>query len=94
MIILSSMETSKDFQEAFQNFMNEYSSVFTIVLSISILLSILIFIIHIVNLNKHADNPQMRKTVMNNLMVSGVCLVAEGAISVILAIMYFLFGRY
>lgn len=85
-------QTSSDFTTKFNNLIDEYSTEIAIVLSVGMLLSIAIFIFHCVQLNNHASNPQARKQDITNLLVTGICLAAQGSVSIILAIIYFAFG--
>lgn len=93
-ILASARTTSTDatFMKKFQSLIDEYSSELTIVLSIGMLLSIAIFIYHCVQLNNHASNPQARKQDISNLLVTGVCLAAQGSVTVILAVIYYMFS--
>lgn len=84
--------TSEDFMAKFAQLIDEYKTEVTIVLSIGVLLSIVIFIYHCVMLNAHANNPSKRSQDISNLLITGVCLAAQGSASIILGIIYYMFG--
>lgn len=84
--------TNNAFMSRFNALMEEYSTEITIVLSIGMLLSVVIFIYHCVQLNNHATNPSARKQDISNLLVTGVCLAAQGSVTIILGIVYYMFG--
>ena len=88
----TSAQTAGSFMNKFQSLIDEYSTELTIVMSVAMLVSIVIFIYHCVQLNLTADNPQGRKTAITNLLITGFCLAAQGALSTILAIIYYAFG--
>lgn len=84
--------TNNDFMDKFHNLMDEYSTEITTVLSVGMLLSVVIFIYHCVQLNNHANNPNARKQDISNLLITGVCLAAQGSVTAILGIVYYMFG--
>lgn len=87
-----STSTNDLFMTKFHALIEEYKTELTIVLSFCVLLSIVIFIFHCVQLNAHANNPQKRAQDISNLLITGVCLAATGSVSVILAIVYYMFA--
>ncbi len=85
-------KTSEDFMAKFAMLIDEYKTELGIVLSIGVLISIVIFIYHCVMLNAHANNPRARSQDISNLLITGVCLAAQGSATIILGIIYFMFG--
>lgn len=85
-------KTSEDFMAKFAMLIDEYKTELGIVLSIGVLLSIVIFIYHCVMLNAHANNPSKRAQDISNLLITGVCLAAQGSATIILGIIYYMFG--
>lgn len=85
-------KTNEDFMAKFAMLIDEYKTELGIVLSIGILLSIVIFIYHCVMLNAHANNPSKRAQDISNLLITGVCLAAQGSATIILGIIYYMFG--
>lgn len=87
-----STSTNDLFMTKFHALIAEYKTELTIVLSIGVLLSIVIFIYHCVQLNLHANASQKRAQDISNLLITGICLAAQGSVSVILAIIYYMFA--
>lgn len=85
-------KTAGDFMAKFAMLIDEYKLEVGIVLSIGVLLSIAIFIYHCVMLNAHANNPSKRAQDISNLLITGVCLAAQGSATIILGIIYYMFG--
>ena len=57
-----------------------------------LLLSMLVFIYHVVKLMQAADNPEQRKTAINNILICGVCLAIQGSISIFIMLYFYLFN--
>jgi hypothetical protein len=85
-------KTDTNFMGYFLQLTAEYQTEITAVLGISMILSIAIFVYHCVQLNAHANNPAARKNDINNLLITGFCLAAQGSVTAILAVIFYMFG--
>lgn len=87
-----SIRTSNKFQTQFNAFKEHYSIFITIFMSITLITSIAIFVYHCTMLAVSASNAQKRAEAMSNLLITGLCLSGQSAISVLIAI--FFWGFY
>lgn len=86
----SSVAISKaNFLDSLKPFFKEYKLITNTVIAMMIITNILIFIYHFCKLGAQAcSHPLIRKETINNIMISGVCLMLTGASATIYAILY------
>lgn len=82
------ISTSNNFKNAFDQFKNHYSVFITIFMSIMTLTSVAIFIYHCLMLAMSSDNAQKRAEAINNILITGFCLSAQSAISLIISLVF------
>ena len=81
--------TSPSFWAKYQAFYGEYKLYLNIFIAISMLVDIGILAYHFVQLGNSASNPQKKQEAISNIAIATICVVLQGALAVIMALLYF-----
>lgn len=81
--------TEEQFLQKLQPFFKEYGLILNVFIAVVVLTNLLIFIYHFCKLGAQAcDHPLIRRQVLQDLMISGVCLALIGGAGSIYVILF------
>lgn len=80
--------SADEFSDAWEAFMVEYRIILAGFAGVGAVTSILVFIYHFIKLGTMPSHPILRREVMSNMLISGICTALLGGITLILTLFY------